>query len=65
MQRSSHVEARRRFLAALAMDPFNRAAFDALQNDVREVESISHTVRAGRRWPRSPSGTTGTGPAAK
>jgi tetratricopeptide (TPR) repeat protein len=47
LQRSSHVEARRRFLAALAMDPFNRAAFDALQNDVREVESISHTVRAG------------------
>jgi len=47
LQRSSHVEARRRFLAALAMDPFNRIAFDALQNDVREVESIPHTVRAG------------------
>ena len=47
LQRSSHVEARRRFLAALAMDPFNRIAFDALQNDVREVESITHTVRAG------------------
>jgi len=47
LQRSSHVEARRRFLAALAMDPFNRTAFDALQNDVREVESITHTVRAG------------------
>ena len=47
LQRSSHVEARRRFLAALAMDPFNRTAFDALQNDVREVESIPHTVRAG------------------
>ena len=47
LQRSSHVEARRRFLAALALDPFNRTAFDALQNDVREVESITHTVRAG------------------
>ena len=47
LQRSSHVEARRRFLAALALDPFNRTAFDALQNDVREVESINHTVRAG------------------
>ena len=47
LQRSSHVEARRRFLAALALDPFNRTAFDALQNDVREVESIIHTVRAG------------------
>jgi tetratricopeptide (TPR) repeat protein len=47
LQRSSHVEARRRFLAVLALDPFNRTAFDALQNDVREVESITHTVRAG------------------
>jgi len=41
------VEARRKFLAALALDPANRAAFDALQNDTREVEFISHTVRAG------------------
>jgi tetratricopeptide (TPR) repeat protein len=47
LQRGSHVEARRRFLAALAMDPFNKTAFDALQNDVREVEFLSHTVRAG------------------
>lgn len=47
LQRSSHVEARRRFLAALALDPFNRTAFDALQTDVREVESLTHTVRAG------------------
>ena len=47
LQRGSHVEARRRFLAALAMDPFNRTAFDALQNEVREVESINYTVRAG------------------
>jgi tetratricopeptide (TPR) repeat protein len=47
LQRGSHVEARRRFLAALALDPFNRTAFDALQNEVREVESITYTVRAG------------------
>lgn len=47
LQRGSHVEARRRFLAALAMDPFNKTAFDALQNDVREVEFVTHTVRAG------------------
>jgi tetratricopeptide (TPR) repeat protein len=47
LQRGSHVEARRRFLAALAMDPFNRTAFSALQNEVREVESINYTVRAG------------------
>ena len=47
LQRGSHVEARRRFLAALALDPFNRTAFDALQNEVREVEFVTHTVRAG------------------
>jgi tetratricopeptide (TPR) repeat protein len=47
LQRGSHVEARRRFLAALALDPFNKTAFDALQNEVREVESINYTVRAG------------------
>jgi len=37
----------RKFLAALALDPFNRPAFDALQSDTREVEFITHTVRAG------------------
>ncbi len=47
LQRGSHVEARRRFLAALVMDPFNRTAFDALQKEVRDVETISYTVRAG------------------
>ena len=47
LQRGSHVEARRRFLAALAMDPFNRTAFDALQNEVRDVETVTYTVRAG------------------
>ena len=47
LARGVHVEARRRFLAALALDPSNRAAFDALQSDTREVEFITHTVRAG------------------
>lgn len=47
LQRGSHVEARRRYLAALALDPFNRVAFETLQNEVREVETISYTVRAG------------------
>jgi tetratricopeptide (TPR) repeat protein len=47
LARGVHVEARRKFLAALAVDPFNRAAFDALQSDTREVEFITHTVRAG------------------
>jgi tetratricopeptide (TPR) repeat protein len=47
LSRGVHVEARRKFLAALALDPGNRAAFAALQSDTREVESIAHTVRAG------------------
>ena len=47
LARGVQVEARRQFLAALALDPLNRAAFDALQNDTREVEFITHTVRAG------------------
>jgi tetratricopeptide (TPR) repeat protein len=47
LARGVHVEARRQFLAALALDPGNRAAFDALQNTTREVEFINHTVRAG------------------
>ncbi len=47
LARGVHLEARRKFLTALALDPSNRAAFDALQSDTREVEFISHTVRAG------------------
>ncbi|HKW92880.1 MAG TPA: LysM domain-containing protein [Methylomirabilota bacterium] len=47
LARRVQVEARRKFLAALALDPGNRAAFDALQNDTREVEFITYTVRAG------------------
>jgi tetratricopeptide (TPR) repeat protein len=47
LARGVQVEARRKFLAALALDPSSRPAFDALQSDTREVESLSHTVRAG------------------
>ena len=47
LARGSHVEARRRFLAALAIDPTNQTAFRALQEDVRDVEFIAHTIRAG------------------
>ena len=47
LARGVQVEARRRFLAALALDPSSRPAFDALQSDTREVEFLSHTVRAG------------------
>ena len=47
LARGVQVEARRKFLAALALDPSSRAAFEVLQSDTREVEFISHTVRAG------------------
>ena len=40
-------EAQQRLLVALSLDPTNRPAFETLQNDVREVMSIMHTVRAG------------------
>ena len=40
-------EAQQRFLTALSLDPTNRTAFETLQNEVREVMFISHTVRAG------------------
>jgi tetratricopeptide (TPR) repeat protein len=45
--RGSHVEARRRLLMALALDPGNRAALTLLQNEVRDVEFLVHTVRPG------------------
>jgi tetratricopeptide (TPR) repeat protein len=47
LARGVTAEARRKFLAALALDPGNRAAFEALQAEVREPEFIAHTVRAG------------------
>jgi tetratricopeptide (TPR) repeat protein len=47
LARGSHVEARRRLLAALALDPGNRAIVTMLQNDARDVEFLTHTVRAG------------------
>lgn len=47
LARGVQIEARRKFLAALALDPGNRAAFDALQSSTREVEFVTHTVRAG------------------
>ncbi|HWC05254.1 MAG TPA: LysM peptidoglycan-binding domain-containing protein [Methylomirabilota bacterium] len=45
--KGEHLEARRHFLAALAMDPANQAAFSALQNDVKEIRFVPHTVKAG------------------
>lgn len=47
LTRGAHLEARRHFLAALALDPFNKAAFDALQTEVRVVRFVTHTVRQG------------------
>jgi tetratricopeptide (TPR) repeat protein len=47
LARGVQVEARRKFLAALALDPGNRGAFDLLQSNTREVEFITPTVRAG------------------
>jgi len=44
-------EAQQRFLVALSLDPTNRGAFETLQNDVREIMSIVHTVRSGDTCP--------------
>jgi tetratricopeptide (TPR) repeat protein len=45
--KGDHLEARRHFLAVLAMDPANQAAFSALQNDVKEIRFVPHTVKGG------------------
>jgi tetratricopeptide (TPR) repeat protein len=47
LARGVQVEARRQFLIALALDPTNRVAFDALQTQAREVEFVTHTVKQG------------------
>ncbi|HUF92950.1 MAG TPA: LysM peptidoglycan-binding domain-containing protein [Candidatus Limnocylindria bacterium] len=47
LAREAHLDARRHFLAALALDPRNTTAFEALRNDVQDVRFISHTVRSG------------------
>jgi peptidoglycan/xylan/chitin deacetylase (PgdA/CDA1 family) len=44
-------EAQQRFLVALSLDSTNRTAFETLQNEVREVMSIVHTVRSGDTCP--------------
>jgi tetratricopeptide (TPR) repeat protein len=45
--RQAYLEARRHYLAALALEPTNVAAFEGLRNDVKEVRFVTHTVRAG------------------
>src|SRR5262249_13931141 len=47
LARGVQLEARRHFLAVLAIDPANRVAFEALSSEVREVRSVLHTVRRG------------------
>lgn len=47
LAREAHLEARRHFLAALALDPRNATAFEALRNHVKDVRFIAHTVRSG------------------
>ena len=47
LEKGDHLEARRNFLAVLAIDPANQAAFSALQNDVKEIRFVPHTVKAG------------------
>jgi tetratricopeptide (TPR) repeat protein len=47
LARGVQAEARRQFLAALALDPGNRTAFQTLQNEAREPDFMTHTVRQG------------------
>jgi tetratricopeptide (TPR) repeat protein len=47
LARGVQVEARRQLLAALALDPANKTAFQMLQTQAREVDFVTHTVRAG------------------
>ncbi len=47
LARGVQLEARRRFLAALALEPWNRTAFELLQTQTRDVEFVTYTVRAG------------------
>ena len=47
LSRKAYLEARRHFLAVLALDPGNATAFDGLRNEVKEVRFITHTIRQG------------------
>jgi tetratricopeptide (TPR) repeat protein len=45
--RGAFLEARRHFLAVLALDPAHRGALEILQSQVRELRVAVHTVRPG------------------
>ena len=47
LARGAYAEARRRFLAALALDPTNAGALAALRNEAPEMDAVNHTVRGG------------------
>jgi tetratricopeptide (TPR) repeat protein len=47
LARGAHLEARRKLRSVLALDPDNAAAAALLRGSVREVEFVTHTVRAG------------------
>ena len=47
LAKGAPLEARRKLLSVLALDPANATAFKLLQTEAREVETIVHTVRAG------------------
>ncbi len=47
LRREASIEARRHFLAALALDPANKVAFEALQNEIKEIRFLTHTVARG------------------
>ena len=49
--RGAQVAARRSFLGVLALDPENRAAFEALREQTPDVEGLPHIVRAGETLP--------------
>jgi len=47
LRRGAQLEARRHFLAALALDPGNKVAFETLRDRVKEIHFVSHTVASG------------------
>ena len=47
LKRAAPFEARRQFLAVLALDPANREAFDLLRTEAGGLRSVTHTVRTG------------------
>jgi len=47
LARKAYLEARRHYLAVLALDPADMVAFEGLRHDVKEVRFITHTIRSG------------------